>query len=103
MSPYPAPLPQGATPPGPALRLLAALVIANVTTSTASQDALFLAHHPRRHIPPAMLLGSLLTAAAALVLAKVLRRGSPATALRSILLLLGALSAALALWNHQPT
>ena len=59
------------------LGLLSSVVIFNVVLSTAYQDALFLANHDRGAIPPAMFFGSLVTAAATLVSARVLRRFAP--------------------------
>lgn len=94
-----------AVPLAPALQGLAALVIANVVASTAAQDALFLSQHGRTHIPPAMLLGSLVTTAASLGLAALLRSGGfhLPRLLRGLLLLLAVVSASLFGWNLRPT
>lgn len=81
---------------------LAALVIFNVVLSTSFQDALFLAHHARDRIPPAMLFGSLLTAGTSLAVTRLLRRKPQALALRLLLFALCALSAGFALWNVRP-
>ncbi|MCS6915035.1 MAG: cyclic nucleotide-binding domain-containing protein [Myxococcales bacterium] len=93
--------PQGVS--APRLGVLAAVVIFNVVVSTASQEALFLAHHRRDTIPPAMLLGSLLTAATSIAATQLLRRFSPARVLRLMLLGLGLLAAAFSARTARPT
>lgn len=85
------------------LRWLAAVVIFNVVLSTSYQDALFLAHHGRPAIPPAMLLGSLLTALTTLGLNRLLRKRPAAGTLRLILLALGLITLGAAVWNLRPT
>src|ERR1700712_1871946 len=84
------------------LRWLAAICIFNVVLSTSYQDALFLAHHTKAWIPPAMLVGSLLTALTTLGLNRLLRRGPAAGALRIILLTLGVMTLGAAAWNRKP-
>ena len=85
------------------LRWLAAICIFNVVLSTSYQDALFLAHHQRQSIPPAMFIGSLLTAFTTVLLNRLLRRRPAAGALRLILLALGVLTLGTAAWNYNPT
>jgi hypothetical protein len=85
------------------LRWLAAICIFNVVICTSYQDALFLAHHQKQNIPPAMLLGSLLTALTTLGLNRLLRRRPAAGALRIILLMLGVITLGAAVWNYRPT
>ena len=84
------------------LRWLAAIVIFNVVLSTASQDAMFLAHHQKQNIPPAMLVGSLLTALTTLGLNRLLRKRPAAGALRIILLVLSIMTLGAAVWNIHP-
>jgi len=85
------------------LRWLAAMVIFNVVLSSSYQDALFLTYHQKPDIPPAMLVGSLLTATTTLGLNLLLRKRPAAGALRVILLVLGALTLGTAAWNLKPT
>ncbi|MFO0575948.1 MAG: cyclic nucleotide-binding domain-containing protein [Polyangia bacterium] len=84
------------------LRWLAAVVIFNVVLSTSYQDALFLAYHEKPAIPPAMLLGNLLTALTTLGLNRLLRKRPAAGALRIILLALGLITLGAAVWNLRP-
>ena len=85
------------------LRWLAAIVIFNVVLSTSYQDALFLAYHNKKNIPPAMLVGSLLTALTTLGINRILRRRAAAGALRIILLALGVMTLGVAAWNIEPS
>ncbi len=85
------------------LRWLAAVVIFNVVLSSSYQDALFLTYHKKPDIPPAMLVGSLLTAATTLGLNLLLRKRPAAGALRIILLALGMITLVTAAWNIVPT
>lgn len=85
------------------LRWLAAVVIFNVVLSSSYQDALFLTYHKKPDIPPAMLVGSLLTAMTTLGLNLLLRKRPAAGALRVILLVLGAMTLGTALWNVRPS
>lgn len=85
------------------LRWLAAVVIFNVVLSSSYQDALFLSHHQKQDIPPAMLVGSLLTAATTLGLNLLLRKRPAAGALRVILFCLGGITLGTAAWNVYPT
>lgn len=85
------------------LRWLAAVVIFNVVLSSSYQDALFLTYHKKPDIPPAMLVGSLLTAATTLGLNLLLRKRPAAGALRVILLVLGVLTLCTAAWNVAPS
>ena len=85
------------------LRWLAAVVILNVVLSSSYQDALFLTYHRKQAIPPAMLVGSLLTALTTLGLNRLLRKLPAAAALRIILFCLGALTLVAAGWNVVPS
>ncbi|HNN95249.1 MAG TPA: cyclic nucleotide-binding domain-containing protein [Pseudomonadota bacterium] len=85
------------------LRWLAAVVILNVVLSSSYQDALFLTYHRKQAIPPAMLVGSLLTALTTLGLNRLLRKLPAAAALRIILFCLGALTLVAAGWNIVPS
>ena len=85
------------------LRWLAAVVIFNVVLSSSYQDALFLTYHRKQHIPPAMLIGSLLTALTTLGLNRLLRKLPAAGALRIILLCLGMMTLIAAGWNVVPS
>lgn len=85
------------------LALLAALCVFNVVLVNALQDGLFLQLHTAAEIPLAMLCGSLLTAGVTLGLRRLMLRFSGPAALRAILVGLGAISAAMAAWNQQPT
>lgn len=89
--------------PERALGGLALLVVANVVLTSAAQESLFLAHHPRSRIPVAMLAGSLVAALGALAAAALLRRASAAAVLRGTLFALAAGTVAMAAWNRAPS